>query len=477
MAASFYWHDYETWGAKVSVDRPSQFAGVRTDEDLNILGEPLVEYCKPAPDILPQAEACLVTGISPQLALAKGLPEAEFIEKIHAEFSQPNTCVIGYNNIRFDDEITRYALYRNYFDPYEREWRNGNSRWDLIDIVRTLYALRPEGIQWPMVEGTPSFRLENLSAANGLTHGKAHDAFSDVEATIELARLMKRAQPQAWHYCFQHRGKRALAGLIKVKERQPLLHISSKFPASRGCAGIVVPLASHPTNNNAVIMCELSHDPGELDRLSSDEIRERLYTANADLAEGEQRIPLKLVHLNKCPVLLPVKMLDEKTSKRLGIDKRLCEQHWHQLLRYDLEYKMRQVFSETDFPENSDPEQQLYAGFFENEDRRLAQEFRHSSPEERKSRTFIFTDSRLNAMQESYFGRNYPELLSDSERSNWYAFVRDRLQNGDVNIQSIDELLKKIEGLMVGLTDQSLAVLHDLKQYALDLRERFEIHD
>jgi exodeoxyribonuclease-1 len=161
---SFYWHDYETFGADPSRDRPVQFAGLRTDAELNVVGESLVIYSRPADDYLPHPQACLVTGISPQLALQQGVPEAEFIRQIHEELALPGTCGVGYNSLRFDDEVTRYTLYRNFYDPYAREWQNGNSRWDIIDMVRATCALRPEGIEWPLREdGLPSFRLEDLT--------------------------------------------------------------------------------------------------------------------------------------------------------------------------------------------------------------------------------------------------------------------------------------------------------------------------
>ncbi|MBT3411535.1 MAG: exodeoxyribonuclease I, partial [Halieaceae bacterium] len=203
---TFYWHDYETFGADPSRDRPVQFAGLRTDADLNPIGEPLVIYSRPANDFLPHPQACLVTGITPQKALAEGLPEAEFIRLIHAELAAPGTCGVGYNSLRFDDEVSRYTLYRNFYDPYGREWQNGNSRWDIIDMVRACYALRPEGIEWPLREdGQPSFRLEALTAANGIAHEAAHDALSDVHATIAMARLIKTKQPRLYDYVLKHR--------------------------------------------------------------------------------------------------------------------------------------------------------------------------------------------------------------------------------------------------------------------------------
>jgi len=203
---TFYWHDYETFGVRPAKDRPSQFAGIRTDDDLNIIGEPLVVFCKPIPDVLPAPMACILTGITPQHALENGICESEFIARIHNEMSLKDTCSVGYNSLRFDDEITRYTLYRNFFDPYAREWQNGCSRWDIIDLVRMTYALRPEGIEWPLNEkGYPSFRLELLTQANRILHEDAHDALSDVHATIGLAKLIKQKQPKLFEWLLKTR--------------------------------------------------------------------------------------------------------------------------------------------------------------------------------------------------------------------------------------------------------------------------------
>ncbi|MDG1655188.1 MAG: exodeoxyribonuclease I, partial [Luminiphilus sp.] len=191
---TLYWHDYETSGASPSSDRPWQFAGVRTTLDLNVVGEPLTVYAKPAVDVLPHPVAVRVTGISPFEAQEKGATEQGFISRIHDELSQPGTCGVGYNSLRFDDEVTRFTLWRNFFDPYAREYSRGNSRWDLIDVVRCFYALRPDSLNWPRrPDGAPSFKLEDLTAANGLEHGAAHDAMSDVTATLQLARALRQS--------------------------------------------------------------------------------------------------------------------------------------------------------------------------------------------------------------------------------------------------------------------------------------------
>ena len=265
------------------VDRPAQFAGLRTDEALNEVGDPLVIYCKPARDVLPHPEACLLTGITPQLAGAKGELEPEFIARIHAELAQPGTCGVGYNTLRFDDEVTRNTLYRNFYEPYAREWQQGNSRWDLIDLVRMTHALRPEGMEWPQHDdGRPSFRLEDLTVANGIGHESAHDALSDVRATIGLARLIRDRQPRLYDWLFQLRNKRKAAAQLDLVEHKPVLHTSRMYLSETGCTTLVMPLVSEPGNNNGVLVYDLRRDPRPFIDLGVEDLCDRLFTRAED---------------------------------------------------------------------------------------------------------------------------------------------------------------------------------------------------
>jgi exodeoxyribonuclease-1 len=330
---TFLWHDYETFGAVPRRDRPAQFAAIRTDAELNEIGEPVMLYCQPAPDYLPDPQACLITGITPQHCLEHGVPEHEFAKRVCEAFSEPGTIGVGYNTIRFDDEVTRFLFWRNMIDPYAREWQNGCGRWDLLDVVRMTYALRPDGISWPMKEdGKPSFRLEDLTRANGLVHEAAHDALSDVRATIAMARLIRSKQPKLFDFCLELRRKDKVAsemGLhLERSQRRPILHVSGMFPAERGCLGLVWPLASHPTNKNEVLVWDCRHDPSELFALSVDTIRERLFTRAAEMPEGMSRLPIKSVHLNKSPMLVGnLKTLDPALAAKWELDIEQCLAH------------------------------------------------------------------------------------------------------------------------------------------------------
>lgn len=467
---TFYWHDYETFGTNPQKDWPVQFAGIRTDFDFNIVDDPLVVYCKPAADCLPHPDACLITGITPQLAEQKGVCEAEFIRQIHDQLAQPNTCVLGYNSLRFDDEVTRNCLYRNFYDPYAREWQNGNSRWDLIDVLRAAKALRPEGIVWPVNgEGGPSFRLDQLTHVNEIAHEAAHDALSDVYATLAITKLVKQAQPKLYEFLLKHRVKAEALNLLQFGSFKPVVHISGKYPAVKNCLAVVLPVCKHPTNSNGIIVYDLSVDPEPMLGLSVEEIQRRIFTATADLPEGVTRIPLKTVHINKCPVLAPVSVIRPKDAQRLEIDLELCQVYIDKIkTAAGLSEKLEEVFSGQSYAEqDSDPDLEIYSGgFFSDYDKKQMNKIRAMSPEQLAKSAFKFTDSRLPEMLFRYRARNYPQTLNADEQLRWNVFCVDRLtgrQTGGGIL--LDDYFSRLEELR-STDNVNIEIINALEVYA-----------
>ncbi len=472
---SFFWYDYETFGVDAKRDRPAQFGGIRTDADFRPIGEPLHLYCKPANDYLPDPEACLLTGITPQMALERGVPEAEFIARINEAFSVPNTCVVGYNNLRFDDEVTRNCLYRNLLDPYAREYRNGNSRWDLIDLMRLARALRPEGIVWPRdTDGRPSLRLDQLAPANGIVHDHAHDALSDVEATIAVARLLREQQPRLYQFLFEHRGKQPADKLLRTGQFEPVIHASEKFSAERHAIAVVVSLCIDPGNPNGRVAYDLGFDPTPLLTLDPKELNRRLYTPASELPEGVERLPLKTIHLNKCPVLAPLKTLRPADAERLGIDMGRCLQHLQQLKQAQgLADKIRQIL---DMGENrreneiSDPDLMIYSGgFFSDDDKYWLAKLKTLPPAELVGLDPPFEDERLPEMLFRYRARNYPETLTAEERTYWEAYRHKRLTDPAYGATlTLKTYREKLERLKTANADDpaKLYLLGKLEDYA-----------
>lgn len=431
MAASIFWYDYETSGANPRKDRPLQVAGIRTDENLEIIGEPLNLYCRLSDDILPHPQASLITGITPEQLSEQGVSEAEFMGRLHAELIQPNTCTAGYNSIRFDDEVTRHGLYRTFHDPYAREWQGGNSRWDIIDAMRAAYALRPEGIEWPIDEQTQqvTLRLERLTAANNIDHGEAHNALSDVYATIGLARLLRSAQPKLYQYLYDMRRKSDVQA--KVQLLKPMVHVSGRFAASRHYLSVVLPLAWHPTNRNAVIVCDLQSDLSPLLEEDAETIRQRLYTRRDELGEGVQPIPLKLIHLNKCPVIAPLSVIRREDESRLALCVEACQVSAKRLTDTQSiwQNKLAEIYSNSGADwgdDGNDVEQMLYSGLINDRDRALLAKVREGDMGQTGSAPH-FQDERLPELLQRYKARNFADQLNEQEQREWYEYCKVRL--------------------------------------------------
>lgn len=428
---TFLWHDYETFGAYPQLDRPAQFAAIRTNSKLEPVGKPISWYCQPARDVLPHPVASLITGITPQEALQKGLIEMEFATKIHAEMMEPATCSAGYNSIRFDDEFSRNLFYRNFYDPYEREYKNNNSRWDLIDLARMCYALRPEGIEWPEHEpGKPSFKLEDLSQANAIEHAGAHEALSDVMATIGLARLILGKQPRLFDWALKMRDQHAVMKMMSTTDPKPLLHTSSRFPANRGCTSLVLPISIYPDRKKSVIVFDLMDDPEPLLSLSAEQISDRLFTPAADLPEGVERIALKAIHTNHVPMVAPAATLKGVDCRRIGLDPERCSGHADKLIPHlpQLRSKLMDVYKPYRPAYDDDPDHMIYSGgFFSNADRSLMDKVRNTDPAYLARLDWPFTDSRLQEMLFRYRARNFPATLSQEENQRWQLQRLQRL--------------------------------------------------
>ncbi|MEA3586947.1 exodeoxyribonuclease I [Pseudidiomarina sp. 1APP75-27a] len=430
--ASFYWHDYETWGANPQVDRPAQFAGLRTNLDFEPVQRPLTIYSQPTPDFLPHPEAVLITGITPQHALAQGMNETSFAGKILEQMSQPNTTIVGYNSVSFDDEVTRHLFYRNFIDPYAHTWQHNNSRWDLIDVVRACYALRPEGVVWPENEaGQVSMRLEHLTKANGIEHGQAHDAMADVHATIAIAKLLKQSQPKLFEYAYSIRRKQTLKPLVDLVKFTPLAHVAGFYGANNGYLSLIMPLGYKDDNPNALVYWNLREDPRELTDLSDDQLQERRF-AKRDQREalGWGVFGAQQLQLNRCPFLAPRSVITAEVQQRwqFPLEEMLARAEW---LQQQPELRERLVNS-TGFTAKDelpgDPETQLYSGaFFSDQDRSAMAIIRASEPEQLAALDVKFSDPRLPEMLFRYRARNFPNTLSDAELQRWRQFCQQRL--------------------------------------------------
>jgi exodeoxyribonuclease-1 len=354
------------------------------------------------------------------------MEEFEAFAAIDAVLSVAGTCTVGFNNLRFDDEFLRFGFYRHFFDPYAREFRQGNSRWDVIDLLRATAALRPDGVQWPEQDGLPSFRLELFSAANAIDHGQAHDALSDVRATLAAARLLRSAQPRLFDFYLGLRSKGAVLDVLKPASGQPCVHVSGRLPRERCGCSVVLPVAVRRENPNSVIVIDLARDFAPFADLQAEALRELLFSPGDHLRPG-----IKEIRINRCPFVAPLSVLRPADQQRLGIDLAAALAQ-AEVLAADagLRTRLLEVFDRPFDRQVDDVDTQLYDGFLSDADRdrsaRLQGSIRRG---ERPLEEPPFDDSRLAELLFRLRARrhNRDMPLTGEEQSRWRAVVAAKL--------------------------------------------------
>jgi exodeoxyribonuclease-1 len=408
--STFFFYDLETSGFDPKRQRIMQFAGQRTDMDLNLVGEPINCLVRLGDDVLPDPGAVMITGITPQKTHEEGYSEAEFLKLLHDQVFTPGTIVAGFNSVRFDDEFMRYTLYRNFYDPYEWQWQDERSRWDLLDVVRMTRALRPEGITWPTdTEGNSTNRLELLTTHNNLDHANAHDALSDVMALIAVARLIKEKQPKLFEYLLEQRDKKKVAGLVNLDDPQPFIYTSGRYPKDFLHTTAAFPLASGSTPGTTIVY-DLRHDPDLWkDKTIQDLKNIRFAPFEARKAEGFMPLPAKELAYNKCPAIAPLGVLDSAAQNRIQLDLETIEKHVHKLRRSGLADTLREVFARESFSKASDVDAQLYHGFIAERDKPKMSAVRAADAQTIADFHPDFADERLHNLLLRYKARNHPQ--------------------------------------------------------------------
>lgn len=488
--STFYWYDFETFGLGKRTDRPAQFAGIRTDMNFVSVERASLLYAKPTQDYLPSPESCLVTGITPQLCEEKGITESEFAGEIWNRFNQPDTVSIGYNTLGFDDEVSRFLFWRNFLDPYSHQWKNGCSRWDIYPLTCAVWSLRGSGITWPLwkdihpnaeAEGRRGvcFKLEYLTKANGIVHKHAHDAFSDVEATIGLAKLIQKTEPRLWQWALEHRSK------AKVKEavegHNPVLWISPRFGQARGYAAIAAMITVNPQKPNEVFMWDLSRDPDEVTGLTAAQLKERLFVRRDALPEGVAPLPIYRLQINSSPFICDnLKVLPADRAERYGISVDVARANCQKLQQsLPLLQNALSVWADSQpRPKPSDVDFGLYdGGFASRGDAERMVQVRHSTPEKLAELCaggrLSFDDPRYDEMLFRFRARNWPETLTEEEVGRWQTFCRERLLEGRDGMPTVSDYFDEIDRLQDGVWDdeEKQAVLEALYEWGERLGE------
>jgi exodeoxyribonuclease-1 len=475
MAASFFFYDLETSGFSPSAARVMQFAGQRTDEQLQPIGEPVNVLIKLAADVLPDPDAIMLTGITPQSTISEGLTEAEFLDYFYKEVVTADTTFLGFNTVRFDDEFMRFLHYRNFYDPYEWHWMNGYSRWDILDLVRMTRALRPDGIEWPVDDsGKPTNRLELLTKANGLNHDHAHDALSDVHATIAVAKLIRDKQPDLFKYLLECRTKKQAAAL--VTQGQPFVYTSGRFSSEYLHTTVTVLLAKH-TQQDAALVYDLRYDPTPFLNMSPEQLVEA-WRYKKDRTDNDPRLPVKTLKYNRCPAIAPLGVIkDRAVQERIGLDLTKATRHLEILKSNHIAFTaqvlaaIKLMDAERDksqmpvHPSDVTVDAMLYDGFFGPNDKQTMSALRAANPADITDLSAKLSDARLQQMAPLYKARNFPQSLSTDERAAWEQHVSRQLFEGGPS-SKLSKYFARLQELATGtLTSQQEYLLEELQLY------------
>lgn len=465
MAKTFFFYDLETSGLDPRHARIMQFAGIRTTQDLKPIGKPYNILVKLSNDTLPSVEALMVTGITPQKTHEEGITEVEFANFLSQEICAPDTVMIGFNNIRFDDEFVRYHLWRNFHDPYEWSWKEGRSRWDLLDVVRMTRALRPEGIAWPTVDGKASNRLEYLTKENNIDHFKAHDALSDVEALIAVTRLIKEKQPQLFSYLFDMRNKKKIKDLVNLDHKKPFVYTSGRYKTAYNNTTVAFPLTTGKNGN--VIVYDLRHDPNEVIDLNINELREKIFASSEDRKkEGFIPLAVKELQYNRSPAVAPIGVLEQYEGwNKISLNRADIEKNIKTLLSSShFAENIRTIFENRgDFKKADNPEARLYDGFLNDYDRVRVESVRKSSEKDLLDYHPEFIDDRLEPLLLHYKARNYPNILSDDEMIKWEKWRQDYIKS------QLPQFTKSMTEIMNDQKDKNQFVIEELRLWVESL--------
>jgi exodeoxyribonuclease-1 len=473
---NFLFYDLETTGLKPANHRIMQFAAILTDENLKELKR-ANWLIKLNPEILPNPYAILTTGITPQ-STQSGLTEPQFLKKLNDELLLPNTVITGFNTIDFDDEFMRFTLWRNFYDAYEWQWKEGKSRWDILSLVRTTRALRPEGISWPFKpDGTPINSLEELAKANKLEHTSAHDALSDVEVTLDLARLIRSKQPKLFNFHLGLRDKKVAESYLDLESPKAVVHITPRFPIQDLHTSVIFPLCPTPGRAGGVLVYDLCYDPTPFFKLSSSQLKRLTYTKRNHLGEfEEERLPVKMVQFNKAPSLAPLEVITPATAKHLNLSLKDVQANLTKLKAHlpAFAQKVYEAYKPDDkkWPAKTDPDLQLYDGFLNDADRIASAAVRAAAPTELKFSNFHFEDSRLPKLLLLYKARNSPDQLNESEKLQWAEYLQLKLSEGSGDIPTLTTYQKELEQLLPNLKPKQQKLIKELQSWAKEVESQ-----
>jgi len=410
----FVFYDFETTGTSPAFDQPLQFAAILTDDDL-VPQDRIDIRCRLSPHILPAPWAMAVTGVMPDMLTDPTLPTLfEFTQTLADLVARwgPATWT-GYNSIAFDEEMLRQALYQNLHpSPYLTQM-NGNDRMDIMKLVYATWVLANNALEWPIDDnGRHSFKLDRLAPENGFTQHDAHDALGDVEATIHIARLIRDHAPEVWCQSLRNRSKQDVNALV---ESGQVLTLVERFGAAPPRSYLGAYAGRSPDNPNSVGFMDLEMvDPVLLAGQGVDAI------AAAVSSTPKQ---IRSVTVNKCPSLFAATEVPSEVLRRAQELAGMSDLH------RTVGQAMAGRYADREAPKHI--EQQIYGGFYSQADQRLLNQFQNADWETRVEIVQQLEDDRLRWLGQRIIHSNRPDLLEESDSTEWFRHIRDRWMSND----------------------------------------------
>jgi len=401
---TFLFYDIETSGLNPAFDQVLTFACIRTDLFLNeISREEIVVRLRD--DIVPSPGAFLTHRLDAQI-LEDGICEYDAALEIHALLNTPQTISIGYNSLGFDDEFLRFLFYRNLLDPYSHQFSDGCGRMDMLPVTLIYYLFCPQVLLWPVLEnGQPTMKLEHLTRQNKFeTSGRAHEAMSDVESVVGLAKAFSK-HTKIWSYVhgffdknadFERMNGLRNSKLSKAYDMELALMVSVSFGAGCNYMAPVVYVGSSVPYKNQSLWIRLDEE-GMFERID-----ESLGVYN-------------LISIRKKPAdqwfILPV--LDRFWGKLSSVSQAVCMRNLdvikQNISRFEKTITLHQNFKYSQVPD-IDLDADLYqGGFFSFKEKKEMAAF-HEAEEGTRNRIVLnFQSDRIRMLAQRILVRNFNE--------------------------------------------------------------------
>jgi exodeoxyribonuclease-1 len=376
-----------------------------------------------------------------------------------------NACpatFIGFNSLRYDEELLRQAFYQCLHPPYLTN-TGGSTRADALHLVRATAFLHPESINIPTNEkGKPSFRLELLAPANGFNF-RAHDALSDSEAVVFLCRLIKDRCPALWARFLRFSRKSTVVDFLSQEDAFVVVEYSGNRVTP-----FVVTAVGDPGKSTGAYCYDLTVDPVDLRGLS-----------DADLAKRSVRRPnpLRKVKTNAAPTLCP---LSDAPQSLLGENAPEEFARRGRLVREDKAFCQRLVAvaesTETKFEPSPYVERQLYdGGFWSNEDQRKLDKFHAVSWAERVEIANQLEDKRLAWLARRLIFVERPDLLAEDHRTMMATELAQRMiadADDCGGWTTLDRAMTDLMAMLVDMDEGSAEPLRKLGTFLEGKRQR-----